>query len=384
MNQPLQHPVFWLFCNVIDNYGDIGVAWRLARALNTELGANVHLWLDDAAAFHTLCPDAPPLPCVHADIALHLWQPHHADDADQLPPPDVVVETFACDLPEHVLARIRQHRPLWLNWEYLSAETAHERLHLMPSLQADGTQKYFWFMGFSPASGGLLRERSYAPATSAQIRTLRQHLNLPEKSAPEWLLFGYHSPIWAEWLDMWQQHGQAMTLLLAGGKITESLKQCGLLPPQALQNAGDTHRLGCLTLVQLPFVPQHDFDTLLHLSDGLIVRGEDSFVRAQLAAKPFFWHIYPQDENVHLDKLAAFWEKVQPLYPDAVFQAHQALSEELNGGRTLTPAARLQTWQTLMQHHSNWANGVADWQKFIAAQPSALEKLANFMANTLK
>jgi uncharacterized repeat protein (TIGR03837 family) len=37
-----------------------------------------------------------------------------------------------------------------------------------------------------------------------------------------------------------------------------------------------------------------------------IVRGEDSFVRAQLAGKPFIWHIYPQEDRAHETKLAAF------------------------------------------------------------------------------
>jgi uncharacterized repeat protein (TIGR03837 family) len=36
------------------------------------------------------------------------------------------------------------------------------------------------------------------------------------------------------------------------------------------------------------------------------VRGEDSFVRAQWAAKPLVWQAYPQAEAVHLDKVQSF------------------------------------------------------------------------------
>src|SRR6185295_11398923 len=45
-----------LFCAVVDNLGDIGVCWRLARQLATEHGAQVRLWVDDLATFHQLAP----------------------------------------------------------------------------------------------------------------------------------------------------------------------------------------------------------------------------------------------------------------------------------------------------------------------------------------
>ena len=112
-------PVCWIFCNVIDNFGDIGVSLRLARVLHRELGWQVHLWTDDVSALRALCPDLPDIPCVHQDIHVRTWH-SEAADIDTAPVPDVVIETFACDLPENVLHIIRRHKPLWLNWEYLS------------------------------------------------------------------------------------------------------------------------------------------------------------------------------------------------------------------------------------------------------------------------
>jgi len=41
--------------------------------------------------------------------------------------------------------------------------------------------------------------------------------------------------------------------------------------------------------------------------DVNFVRGEDSFVRAQFAARPLVWQAYPQDEGAHLNKSAASW-----------------------------------------------------------------------------
>ena len=298
----------WIFCNVIDNFGDIGVSWRLARVLQRELGWQMHLWTDDFPSLQALCPDLASIPNIHQGIGIHAWQADHAEDTDTAPTPDIVIETFACELPDNVQTIIRRHRPLWLNWEYLSAEDSNERLHLMPSPQAGGIQKYFWFMGFSEKSGGLLRERDYAESAGFNTEALRRQLKLPTKNASEWLLFGYQSDIWAKWLTMWQQAGQPITLLLAGTQIIASLKNSGLVPQNALLEDGDVYQSEHITLIKIPFVPQQDFDKLLNLADGAVIRGEDSFVRAQLAGKPFFWHIYPQEENIHLDKLHAFWD----------------------------------------------------------------------------
>ena len=63
-----------LFCTVIDNFGDIGVSWRLSRILHNELGWQVTLWLDDETALRTLCPDLPALPCRYAGIGLKVWR----------------------------------------------------------------------------------------------------------------------------------------------------------------------------------------------------------------------------------------------------------------------------------------------------------------------
>ena len=375
-------PVCWIFCNVIDNFGDIGVSLRLARVLHRELGWQVHLWTDDVSALRALCPDLPDVPCVHQDIHVRTW---HAEVADinNAPVPDIVIETFACDLPENVLHIIRQHKPLWLNWEYLSAEESNERLHLMPSPQ-EGVQKYFWFMGFSEKSGGLLRERDYAESAGFDTEALRRQLKLPAKNAPEWLLFGYQSDIWAKWLTMWQQAGQPITLLLAGTQIIASLKNSGLVPPNVLLEDGDVYQSEHITLIKIPFVPQQDFDKLLNLADGAVIRGEDSFVRAQLAGKPFFWHIYPQEENIHLDKLHAFWDKAHQVYPDVVATVHRRLSDELNNGEALSDNQRLQAWQTLTAHQNEWLQSTAKWRDGLFAQKSAVEKLAAFISKHKK
>lgn len=369
-----------IFCTVIDNFGDIGVSWRLAHILRRELGWQITLWLDDEAALRQIAPGLPPPPCTHGQIAVRRWREGLAPpDWGQVQPPDVVIETFGCRLPRAVEKAIGENRALWLNWEYLSAEEWASAMHGKPSPQADGTPKYFWLMGFDQRGGGLLRERDYALRCGFDGDALRRRLKLPPKTSPEWLVFGYCSPVWADWLHAWRDMGRPLTLLLAGHQAADSLKQSGALPGGCLRQDGDVFETGCVRLVKIPFVPQEDFDRLLHLADGLIVRGEDSFVRAQLSGRPFFWHIYPQEGGAHLDKLAAFWQQAYLHYPKEVVAAHRDLSAELNGAARLDGRERLNAWQTLWMHMRLWQNGAQAWRQYLFGQQTAAERLASFI-----
>ena len=178
--------------------------------------------------------------------------------------------------------------------------------------------------------------------------------------------------------------GQPITLLLAGTQIIASLKNSGLVPQNALLEDGDMYQSEHVTLIKIPFVAQQNFDKLLNLADGAIIRGEDSFVRAQLAGKPFFWHIYPQEENIHLDKLHAFWDKAHQVYPDVVATAHHLLSDELNNGEALSDSQRLQAWQTLTARQNEWRQSAAKWRNGLFAQKVPLKNLPPLFQSTKK
>ena len=372
-------PAAWLFCRVIDNYGDIGVSLRLARRLN-EAGFQVALWHDHPAALAKLLGDAPP----PAAIRAHHWQGDAAESiAAELAvaAPALVIETFGCDLPPAALAAVRAHRPLWLNWEYLSAEPWAEAMHGKPSLQADGAEKYFWLMGFSETSGGLLREAGYLKkqqaflANPAAQAALRRRLGLPEtpRRAVQCFCFGYTGAQWADWLAAWQAAGEALDVWLADRQIIHSLRQAGAIPEYALREPGSVWQAGAVRLIRIGFVPQAEFDAVLWLADMAIVRGEDSFVRAQLAGKPLLWHIYPQAEQAHLPKLHAFWHKAAALAP--LPAAHQALSDDLNHAAALMPAARIENWRQLLQQLPQWRQAAGQWQGELLRQPDAVERM---------
>lgn len=379
----------WVFVRVIDNYGDVGVGWRLSCLLAEYLHMHVRLWIDDTDALNKLVP----APEKQARITIEAWQ-GDAMMQQQLSAaadPVLVIETFGCELPPQVLERMRQCRPLWLNWEYLTAEDWAVGLHAMSSLQPNGLEKYFWFMGIDAESGGLLRELDYL-AEREKFRqqpqlqqAFRQEYGLPlQHTGQLWLVFAYTSGQWAQWMAMWQQADTPVTLWLAGGQVIESLRAAKLIAPEELQQEGDICELGNVTLVRIPFVPQAAFDRLLWLADAAIVRGEDSFVRALWAGLPFFWHIYRQDDDVHLQKLHSFWFKAMQGWPAELRQAFTVLSDDLNGAGAVSSLKREQAWQYLCAHWQSWVKLAAAWSEMLHGQDNALEKLARFSHLPLK
>ncbi|WP_244895826.1 elongation factor P maturation arginine rhamnosyltransferase EarP [Snodgrassella alvi] len=379
----------WVFVRVIDNYGDAGVGWRLSCLLAEYLHMHVRLWIDDTDALNKLVP----APEKQARITIEAWQ-GDAMMQQQLSAaadPVLVIETFGCELPPQVLERMRQRRPLWLNWEYLTAEDWAVGLHAMSSLQPNGLEKYFWFMGIDADSGGLLREPDYL-AEREKFRqqpklqqAFRQEYGLPlQHTGQLWLVFAYTSGQWAQWMAMWQQADTPVTLWLAGGQVIESLRAAKLIAPEELQQEGDICELGNVTLVRIPFVPQAAFDRLLWLADAAIVRGEDSFVRALWAGLPFFWHIYRQDDDVHLQKLHSFWFKAMQGWPAELRQAFTVLSDDLNGAGAVSSLKREQAWQYLCAHWQSWVKSAAAWSEMLHGQDNALEKLARFSHLPLK
>jgi uncharacterized repeat protein (TIGR03837 family) len=134
---------------------------------------------------------------------------------------------------------------------------------------------------------------------------------------------------------------------------------------------------GAPLLARLPFVAQPDFDRLLWSSDLNFVRGEDSFIRAAWAARPLVWQIYPQDENIHLEKLDA-WLARYPA-PDSAHALIRAWNQPETGQTQATAAAALApaAWKA-------WANAAHDWDASQAARPDLAENLADFCADLAK
>lgn len=307
-------PSLAIFCKVVDNYGDIGICWRLARQLRQEHGVAVALWVDDLASFRRICPEV--------DVAAARQQVQGVDvrhwagqDGTFAPAgiPDIVIEFFGCELPPSYIEAMaaRTPRPVWLNYEGLSAEEWVEGCHRLPSMHPRlRLTKHFYFPGFNERTGGLLHEagldtrrRAFQDDPAALAAFLARFGVTPEEmNARKVSLFCYPDAPVEALLRAWSESGQATLCLVPEGVARTAVE--AFLGGAAVPGAAATR--GALTLRVLPFVPQPDYDLLLWACDLNFVRGEDSWVRAQWAGRPFVWHIYPQDEQLHHKKLRAF------------------------------------------------------------------------------
>ena len=353
-------PTWDIFCSVVDNYGDIGVTWRLARQLVAEHDAAVRLWVDDLLAFARLCPEA--------DVRA-AQQSRQGVDVRQWPAPwshveaaDVVIEAFACELPAaYVAAMAQRARPsLWLNLEYLSAEDWVGGCHGLPSMQSTGLQKFFFFPGFRPETGGLLREagllerrRNFQQDPAARQAFLQRLDVTPLASARLISLFAYENRGLASWLDVLAAGSQPTHVLVPEGRVLADVQAWLGVSGLAV---GSLEKRGALTVQVLPFVTQDDYDRLLWSCDFNAVRGEDSFVRAQWAGRPLLWHIYQQQESAHLDKLEAFLALYINGLSPAASAALTALWQAWNHGDGVGESwlALQQVWPELTTHAEAW------------------------------
>ncbi|WP_254580351.1 elongation factor P maturation arginine rhamnosyltransferase EarP [Marinobacterium sedimentorum] len=368
-----------IFCSVIDNFGDIGVTWRLARQLVAEHDQEVRLWVDDLECFARLCPaaNAKDAQQLHQGVRVQHWlhDPLQQDPSPQDQPPsasapdyssvkaaDVVIEAFACQLPDAYIAAMAQRaRPsLWLNLEYLSAEDWVAGCHGLPSLQPRGLQKYFFFPGFTPDTGGLLREaglieqrRRFQQDPAARQQFLNSLGVIAQKNSRLVSLFSYENKSLFSWLDTLAAATRPTQLLVPQGRIIAELQEWLGVKQLSLN---DQHQRGALKVQLLPFLSQPDYDRLLWSCDLNVVRGEDSFVRAQWAAKPLLWHIYPQQENAHMDKLDAFLKLYCHGLSPAAGTALQAQWHAWNSGLNMAKSeqALRQVWPELEAHSDAW------------------------------
>lgn len=372
-----------IFCRVIDNYGDIGVTWRLARQLSQEHGYAVRLWVDNLQAFQRICS------ALVTDLDYQVVsgiQVVHWHDELQLPAEwhcgDVVIEAFACQLPDSYLTLMRQKKQLlWLNLEYLTAESWAAECHALPSLQPGGLKKYFFFPGFTENTGGLLREANLLTQrefflSGQQRSAFLAQLGVQQQANARLIsLFAYANAALPSWLQGLSEDSQGNHVLVLQGPVLSTLADYF---EQAELEVGQLYQKGRLTVQVLPYIEQMDFDRLLWSCDFNCVRGEDSFVRAQWAGKPFIWHIYPQQEQAHMDKLLAFMS----MYNNGL-DVNIKVSYEFAWLAWNNAGDMRQAWQQLMSHEKALQAHAVRWLEQQIKLPDLATKLASFYQNSL-
>lgn len=362
-----------IFCKVVDNFGDIGVCWRLCCDLAAR-GHAVRLWVDDASALVWMAPTG----CLGVEV---IDCSHGLPKAPTLTMGDVLIDTFGCEFAIYLIAaqevntpataeNSTKNRPVWLNLEYLTAESFAERNHTLPYTHHTGpaagwTQRYF-YPGFNAKTGGLLREKDLAQRQTAfdraaWLNSLNLGLATPTGDSVQFVsLFCYEPAALTQLLDQLANpaQGQQHThLLVTHGRAAQAVKA---IIEHKNKHEPAWNNLELLSILFIPALPQLDYDHLLWACNLNFVRGEDSLVRAIWAGKPFVWQIYPQHDDAHHHKLNAFLEMMEA--PESLKMAHKAWnadkSESENAPETddeapSWPELDLPLWAQSAQNLSN-------------------------------
>ena len=362
-------PTCDIFCRVVDNYGDIGVGWRLARQISREHGFRVRLVVDDLASFRKLVPaiDVRQQEQSVDDVTVVEW----CAPLELAAPAALVIEAFGCELPDSYVTAMahRQIKPVWINLEYLSAEAWVESHHLLPSPhQHHRLIKHFFFPGFTAKTGGVIRE--------SDLTTPGEVADSDNDTELRVFVFAYENCPADRLMSAMAKQGRPIRCLVSEGKLSERLKhRCAFQPENTRERAP------VLGFDVVPFVPQSAFDELLRQHDILFVRGEDSLVRALWAAKPFVWQIYPQSEDAHWVKLNAFLD----LYCEGLSEAaNTALRELWRAWNAADHAAIEIAWAVFYSQLGELRHHAKSWSIRQSKLPDLASNLLSFYQKTTK
>ncbi len=345
-----------IFCRVIDNHGDLGVCWRLGRTL-AAAGHAVRLWVDDASALAWMAPRG------EAGVEVLPFD----DAAHAFSVGAVVIEAFGCTPPAPFIARMKTNAqpPVWINLEYLSAQSYAARSHGLQSPQLAGPgvglTKWFFYPGLNLQTGGLLRHLPDATQAPPALPTR------PGERVVS--VFAYAH---ANFDALLQSLATEPTLIVAAqGPSLDALRS-------RWEPGGHHARHPMLRLHELPWLAQPAFDQLLTQCDLNVVRGEDSLVSAVFAGRPFVWNIYAQGDGAHRAKLDAWLDHMLEGVAMPVAAGVRQVWHQLNhfGGDT----APIRLDASLLQA---WANAINPWRQTLAAQADLATQLQRFVVAQL-
>ena len=372
-----------IFCRVVDNYGDVGVCWRLARQLAAERHGAVRLWVDQPAALARIWPEVDAAADIQhcAGVDIRRW----SEPLPPVTPHAVVIEAFACKTPDSFveLMAARIPPPVWINLEYLSAEAWVDDCHMLPSPHPRlPLTKYFYFPGFTPRTGGLLRERDLLASRDAVREDCAERdgfwrglgLPPPEPGELRISLFSYANAAAADLFAAWVASVQPIACVVPEGILRDELAAFFGGPPAT----GTIATRGNLRVAVIPFLRQTDYDRLLWACDINFIRGEDSFVRAQWAGRPLVWHIYPQEADAHRAKLHAFVERHCAALEGSAALAVRRLFEAWNGDAADVDVTA--AWTAAQARLPDWTAGAAAWTAGLSTQ----RDLAGALAETVE
>ena len=327
-----------ILCKVVDNYGDIGVAYRLSRQLQKIGIANINLIVDDLQAFNKICNLVSTEKSFQAveGFSVYNWKDYDfcysefsKNDGEKLA---VILECFQCGRPdwmEKILFEDKLERTVQVIMiDYLTAEPYAETFHCLKSLTRSAkVQKVNFMPGFTEKTGGLIIDNDWN--------------ELPERRRDGGILVFTYERNWKPLVEALEEV-QAVQKTKAENNITTEktiLVAQGRGQQSFLDAVNKVSKTNCdkadndevkLDVKVLPYMNQHEWDKLLRECSVLFIRGEESLSRACLSGIPFVWHAYPQSEEYQLVKVKALLERMKQHFKSEDFEVIERLWLDIN------------------------------------------------------
>lgn len=303
-----------IFCEIIDNYGDIGVVYRTAKELQKIFPeSKIRVFLNRLDEFKKINSQVIDLPSQNIDGIEYITFDYLRDNANKLLTAQVIIEAFGCQIPEEYIEIAYDNSELLINLEYLSAEDWIEDFHLQSSPLGRGKLKKVFFMpGFTEKSGGVIADSNYLERIQRVLENKefyeKKYLSDIEDRENKIVgtLFSYEKNF-TPLLEDLKKLDKDVVILAMGEKTQDSLRK--ILKNFSIEDFRNSLKYGKIEIKFLNFLNQEEYEELINIVDFNFVRGEDSFIRAVLTGKPYMWHIYCQEEYAHMDKIEGFLDK---------------------------------------------------------------------------
>lgn len=302
-----------IFCEIIDNFGDIGVVYRISKELKKIFqNVRIRIVLNRLEEFKAINKKVKDVDYQEIDGLICVTEKYVKENMESFGVSDVFIEAFGCNVPEEYVKAAKENSKLWINLEYLSGEKWIEDFHLCESLIDSKTLKKIFFMpGFSEKSGGViidsgfLERMKYGKENRDEVfKKYFKDFDLKDKFIGT--VFSYEKNF-ENLLETLKNYEKETVLLLMGEKTQKSFSE--ILKKNLTEDYGNIVKYGKITMIYSDFFSQEEYEEIISASDFNFTRGEDSFVRGIVLGKPFMWHIYLQEEKAHMDKIKAFTER---------------------------------------------------------------------------
>ena len=305
-----------IFCNIIDNYGDIGVLYRLAKdiiKIDTNIEPRIYTnKIEEVKKLNNQLNSKLSVQTINGITYINL------DKLDEITISNLtiapfIIEGFGCEIPKLYLNIALKKNVTIINLEYITAENWIEDYHLMPSIiNSKTTKKYFFMPGFTKKSGGVIIDYEFITLRDLVQNNKKNYyndlmsnysLNYKYQNNRKYISIFSYEHNFNNFMEYILKQDENYILLILGDKSQKSFDRY-----LSESNFNQNENINC-EFIYMPFVNQEEYDIMLNICDFNIIRGEDSFIRALLSRKAFLWHIYLQDEMYHMEKLNAFLEK---------------------------------------------------------------------------